>query len=158
MATAKPRARASETTSKYFSMNSARPGSTSSVPLRPWGGAQRAKRNATPSGVLRTPVTAPSGTGFAGVEMSVIRAAGLRREARPYSSPAPGLNARGLSQARPLAAENPGTHIFAVQALSAARERSDPKGDPRLSLNPGGPSMRPFAPAPPYTLTAGLHP
>ncbi len=76
MATAKPRLRASPTTSKYFSMNSARPGSTSTVPLRPSGGAQRAKRNATPSGVLKIPVTAPSGTGFAGVEMSVIGAAG----------------------------------------------------------------------------------
>ena len=83
MATAKPRARASPTTSKYFSMNSARPGSTSSVPLRPWGGAQRAKRNATPSGVLRTPVTAPSGTGFAGVEMRVIELLGFWAGSRP---------------------------------------------------------------------------
>jgi len=49
------------------------------VPLR-----DTAVEKLTPSlSSLRTPVTAPSGTGFAGMEMSVIRAARLRRESRP---------------------------------------------------------------------------
>ena len=36
------------------------------VPLRPAGGSQRAKRSDTPSGVLSVPVTTPSGTGIGG--------------------------------------------------------------------------------------------
>ena len=45
VATAKPRARRSRTVSKYFSMNSARPWNRQTVPLRPGGGCQRAKRS-----------------------------------------------------------------------------------------------------------------
>jgi hypothetical protein len=57
-------------------MNSARPCSSTTVPLRPGGGAQRAKRKLTPSGVLMAPVTTWSGTGLAGVETSFMTAAG----------------------------------------------------------------------------------
>src|SRR5258708_21067287 len=42
------------------------------VPLRSDGGGQRANLIEIPSGVLRTPITAPSGTGLAGMEMSFI--------------------------------------------------------------------------------------
>ena len=49
VATAKPRERNSRTVSKYFSMNSARPWNRQTVPLRPGGGCQRAKRRLTPS-------------------------------------------------------------------------------------------------------------
>ena len=56
MATAKPRSRRSRTVSKYFSIGSLRPVNTHTVPLRPAGGAQRAKRNSAPSGVLMVPV------------------------------------------------------------------------------------------------------
>ena len=68
VATAKPRARNSRTVSKYFSMNSARPWNRHTVPLRPGGGCQRAKRILTPSRVLSMPVTTSSGTGLAGME------------------------------------------------------------------------------------------
>ena len=74
VATAKPRARRSRTVSKYFSMYSARPCSTTTVPLRPAGGAQRAKRKVTPSGVLMLPVTTSSGAGLAGMETSFMEA------------------------------------------------------------------------------------
>src|SRR5262249_57808174 len=83
--TAKPRARMSRTVSKYFSMNSERPGNRQTVPLRPGGGAQRAKRNDTPSGVLRVPVTTASGTGLAGMEKRGMR----EGSCTPYSR-APG--------------------------------------------------------------------
>ena len=73
VATAKPRARRSRTVSKYFSMYSARPCSTTTVPLRPGGGAKRAKRKVTPSGVWMLPVTTSSGTGLAGMEMSFMK-------------------------------------------------------------------------------------
>src|SRR3569833_561576 len=53
-------------------MNSARPCNTTTVPLRPGGGAQRAKRKLTPSGVLIAPVTTWSGTGLAGMETSFM--------------------------------------------------------------------------------------
>src|SRR6202140_388263 len=43
------------------------------VPRRPAGGSQRAKRSATPSGVLSVPATKLSGTGFAGIETSFMR-------------------------------------------------------------------------------------
>jgi hypothetical protein len=42
------------------------------VPRRPAGGSQRAKRKETPSGVLSAPVTTPSGIGFAGIVISFI--------------------------------------------------------------------------------------
>src|SRR5258706_14838002 len=66
IATAKPRSRKSRTVSKYFSICSARPVKTQTVPLRPAGGAQRAKRNSAPSGVLIMPETTSSGAGLAG--------------------------------------------------------------------------------------------
>src|ERR1700678_1969080 len=72
MATAKPRLRKSRTVSKYFSIHSVRPGKMQTVPRRPGGGAKRAKRNCTPSGVFSMPVTAPSGTGLAGMETSFM--------------------------------------------------------------------------------------
>src|SRR5580693_6231124 len=72
MATAKPRLRKSRTVSKYFSIHSVRPGKTQTVPRRPAGGAKRAKRICTPSAVLSMPLTAPSGTGLAGIETSFI--------------------------------------------------------------------------------------
>ena len=72
VATAKPRARKSRTVSKYFSMYSARPCNSTTVPLRPGGGSKRAKRSETPSGVLTAPVTTWSGTGLAGMEMSFM--------------------------------------------------------------------------------------
>src|SRR3954468_24296720 len=68
VATAKPRERSTRTVSKYFSMNSARPWMMQTVPLRPGGGCQRAKRRLTPSRVLSMPVTTSSGTGLAGIE------------------------------------------------------------------------------------------
>src|SRR5579871_5012114 len=42
------------------------------VPLRSRGAGQRANLIEIPSGVLRTPTTAPSGTGLAGMETSFI--------------------------------------------------------------------------------------
>ena len=45
---------------------------TQTVPLRPAGGAQRAKRSSAPSGVRMVPVTTSSGTGLAGIETSVM--------------------------------------------------------------------------------------
>jgi hypothetical protein len=72
IATAKPRSRRSRTVSKYFSIASPRPVKTQTVPLRPAGGAQRAKRNSAPSGVLMVPLTTSSGTGLAGIETSVM--------------------------------------------------------------------------------------
>ena len=42
------------------------------VPLRPGGAGHRANRIETPSGVFTLPVTAPSGTGLAGTEISVM--------------------------------------------------------------------------------------
>ena len=75
-------------------MNSARPCSSTTVPLRPGGGAQRAKRNFTPSRVLMVPVTTLSGTGLAGMEMSFMDAAVNRCEAAqaPYSRARAALN------------------------------------------------------------------
>src|SRR5215813_7197670 len=72
MATAKPRSRRSRTVSKYFSICSLRPVKTQTVPLRPAGGAQRAKRSSAPSGVLMVPETTSSGTGLEGIETSVM--------------------------------------------------------------------------------------
>jgi len=72
IATAKPRSRRSRTVSKYFSICSLRPVKTQTVPLRPAGGAQRAKRSSAPSGVLMVPLTTFSGTGLDGIETSVI--------------------------------------------------------------------------------------
>jgi hypothetical protein len=66
IATANPRSRKSRTVSKYFSICSLRPVKTQTVPLRPAGGAQRAKRNSAPSGVLMVPETTSSGTGIGG--------------------------------------------------------------------------------------------
>src|SRR5258708_32657498 len=80
VATANPRARKSRTVSKYFSMNSARPWNRHTVPLRPGGGAHRAKRNETPSGVFKVPDTTSSGAGLAGIEMRVMT---CRKAARP---------------------------------------------------------------------------
>jgi hypothetical protein len=48
-------------------MNSVRPWNTQTVPRRPGGGAQRANRSATPSGVFSVPTTQSSGTGLAGM-------------------------------------------------------------------------------------------
>src|SRR5262249_8726346 len=53
-------------------MVSTRPGNMHTVPLRPAGGAQRAKRRSAPSGVRIVPVMTSSGTGLAGIETSVI--------------------------------------------------------------------------------------
>src|SRR5262245_52107654 len=72
MATAKPRSRRSRTVSKYFSIISLRPVKMQTVPLRPDGGDQRAKRSSAPSTVLMVPVTTFSGTGLAGIETSVM--------------------------------------------------------------------------------------
>src|SRR2546425_10175747 len=74
-------------------MNSARPGKRQTVPLRPGGGSHRANRNDTPSGVFSVPVTAPSGTGLAGMETRVMgwnEAGG--GGAPPYSSTHDRLN------------------------------------------------------------------
>jgi hypothetical protein len=53
-------------------MYSLRPVKTQTVPLPPAGAAQRAKRNVTPSGVPIVPASAPSGTGLAGSDSSVM--------------------------------------------------------------------------------------
>src|SRR5262245_2396661 len=74
-------------------MNSARPCRTTTVPLRPGGGAQRAKRKLTPSEVLITPVTASSGTGLAGVETRFMKKRDERCALRAYSRVATALNA-----------------------------------------------------------------
>ena len=71
------------TVSKYFSIDSPRPVNTHTVPLRPAGGAQRAKRNSAPSRVLIVPETTSSGTGLAGMETRVMGqkpAAGISEE------------------------------------------------------------------------------
>ena len=83
-------------------MNSARPCSTTTVPLRPAGGAQRAKRKVTPSGVLMLPVTTSSGTGLAGMETSFMepemsRCAVARA---PYSRPQSGTGSQGVPNRR----------------------------------------------------------
>ncbi len=54
----------------------ARPVKTQTVPLRLAGGAQRAKRNSAPSGVVMVPETTSSGTGLAGIETSVMTGTG----------------------------------------------------------------------------------
>jgi hypothetical protein len=60
-------------------MYSPRPAKTQTVPLPFSGAAQRAKRNVTPSGVPIVPAIAPSGTGLAGIDSSVmVRASRLR--------------------------------------------------------------------------------
>ena len=97
VATAKPRALSSRTTSKYFSMNSVRPWKMHTVPFLPAGGGQRANLNVAPSGVLNTPVTAPSGTGFAGIETSVTVEAGGER----VSAPGSGAPENSAGQRRP---------------------------------------------------------
>ena len=53
-------------------MYSPRPVKTQTVPLPPAGAAQRAKRNVAPSGVPIVPASAPSGTGLAGIDSSVM--------------------------------------------------------------------------------------
>src|SRR6266545_1874522 len=102
VATAKPRPRRSRTVSKYFSMNSARPWNRQTVPLRPGGGCQRAKRKVTPSRVLSVPETAPSGTGLAGMETSVMGCgrAGMREEVTPYSNLSAGIHVFRATVAR----------------------------------------------------------
>jgi hypothetical protein len=62
--------------------------------LRPTGGAQRAKRKLTPSGVLMLPVTTSSGTGLAGMETSFMVAENepVRGGRGPYSRAQGGLN------------------------------------------------------------------
>src|SRR5579872_1251318 len=60
------------------------------VPRRPAGGCQRAKRIETPSRVLRKSVTKLSGTGLAGIEIRLI--GGFRRLHVAYNSPRPRLN------------------------------------------------------------------
>src|SRR5260363_17993 len=80
IATAKPRSRRSRTVSKYFSIISPRPLNTQTVPLRPGGGAQRAKRSSAPSDVLIVPLTTSSGTGLAGIETSVMRETDVVRQ------------------------------------------------------------------------------
>jgi hypothetical protein len=71
-------------------MNSARPWKMQTVPLRPGGGAKRAKRRLTPSLVFSIPATVSSGTGLAGMEMRVIARAG--RGSGPYTSLGHSLN------------------------------------------------------------------
>src|SRR5262249_3574235 len=66
------------------SMNSARQGNRQTVPLRPGGGAQRAKRSETPSRVLTVPVTTPSGTGLAGMETRFMGEGGRKDEMAEY--------------------------------------------------------------------------
>jgi hypothetical protein len=61
------------------------------VPLRPAGGSQRAKRKLTPSGVFNSPVTKLSGTGLAGMETSFMRTVRGSR-AHAYNSPSKLLN------------------------------------------------------------------
>src|ERR1700719_2169222 len=91
VATAKPRERRSRTVSKYFSIHSARHCKMTTVPLRPAGGSQRAKRKLTPSGVFNSPATKLSGTGLAGMETSFME---IVRGSRPdaYNSPSKLLN------------------------------------------------------------------
>jgi hypothetical protein len=53
-------------------MYSPRPVKTQTVPLPLASAAQRAKRNVAPSGVAIVPASAPSGTGLAGIDSSVM--------------------------------------------------------------------------------------
>src|SRR5215472_13722868 len=71
------------------------------VPRRPAGGSQRAKRSVTPSGVFSEPATKLSGIGFAGIEMSFMekrfgRAAAFAYNSRrrPLNVP---MNTRGIT-------------------------------------------------------------
>src|SRR5262249_17782766 len=83
-------------------MNSARPCRTTTVPLRPGGGAQRAKRRLTPSEVLIAPATTSSGTGLAGMETSFMKEEGERWALRGFSRGATALNPGLVPLQKPL--------------------------------------------------------
>jgi hypothetical protein len=72
-------------------MYSPRPAKTQTVPLPLAGAAQRAKRYVTPSGVPIVPAIAPSGTGLAGIDSSVMMWASRLR----LGEEAPDGNERG---------------------------------------------------------------
>src|ERR1043166_388547 len=106
------------------------------VPRRPGGGCQRAKRSDTPSGVFKQSVTKLSGTGLAEMEMSFIEAGRL---CPAYSSLPPLLNwnqCRASFGAREimafcqrlitLARSLTGSHIAFAQALAAAHSTAGP--------------------------------
>src|SRR6516165_4577472 len=94
------------------------------VPRRPAGGSQRAKRRATPSGVFRVPATKLSGTGLAGIETSFMKAFG-RAAASAYNSPRASLNSFSKTYfyepftavAGYLAGQHEPSHIQPAQAI-----------------------------------------
>src|SRR5262245_21472656 len=149
-------------------MNSARPCSTTTVPLRPGGGAQRAKRRFTPSEVLIAPVTTSSGTGLAGMETSFMKQEGERCGPSAYSRVAGVLNAAATCNEKPFNFSHflNGTrqtcdagkrhHIKGAQALWLRTVRSGHSADHRMSLNNGGYAMRTFDLAPLYRSTVGF--
>src|SRR4051794_39567256 len=116
MATANPRSRRSATVSKYFSICSLRPVKTQTVPLRPAGGAQRAKRSSAPSGVLMVPETTSSGTGLEGIETSVMRQTRDRSERLVIK----GFGVKDPGKSRPLERQRNALHIIFVQAATSA--------------------------------------
>src|SRR5205823_62644 len=75
--------------------HSERPWKMHTVPRRPAGGSQRAKRRVMPSGVLSVPATKLSGTGFAGIEMSFMKTFGRAAVASAYNSMEMLLNLSG---------------------------------------------------------------
>src|ERR1043166_5652656 len=156
MATAKPRSRASLTTSKYFSMNSARPGKTHSVPLRPGGGSQRANLIPTSSGVRSMPTVAPSGAGLAGIETRSIGRLGLDATERVAPSGSTGRSpTRTCDSEASFTAKFP-SYLFSCAGHHAAHNPGfDHTVDRRMSLT-GGHAMRTFDLTPLYRSTVGF--
>src|SRR6185437_4816222 len=129
-------------------MVSPRPVNTQTVPLRPAGGAQRAKRSSAPSGVRIVPLTTLSGTGFAGIETSVMRGIGQAESAEDK-----GRSVKMDPFPSPLERRLACSHIIFVQAATsvsarnieaAHKARPDRRaGSLQQSLN-GGLSMRTY--------------
>src|ERR1700722_9162356 len=79
VATAKPRASNSAITSKYFSMNSDRPCSRTTVPRTAVCGTQRAVRSCTPSTTRAIATMASGGAGLSWVETRCIKRSEIAR-------------------------------------------------------------------------------
>src|SRR4051794_24764545 len=107
-------------------MNSARPAKTHSVPLRPGGGAKRAKRKSAPSAVFTVPTVAPSGTGFAGIEINCMGACDSRLIAGEWGSQWAG--------SPPLDGRNRRSHMKPAQAIRLRKFLVRPLGADRLHV------------------------
>src|ERR1700730_415001 len=116
-------------------MNSARPWNRHTVPLRPGGVAHRAKRNETPSGVFKVPVTTSSGAGLAGIETSVMTFGAFAGKVNPVrkcaavlfpAKTAPGKpHVRGRRVCRPyISTSTPLNALFSTMAGCAHNDRA----------------------------------